>query len=502
MVITTFAARHQVTKSLLFASGLAAICTAISGLVGLVAQSTSAALVALAACAIAATLPLLTPRRAILVALLLLYFVPFQAVPGGLLQGIPTLKWMGLLIIPALALVFLIRRAPRSSGRGSPAMAALAIFFVVALWASWAVNGGTFLDIVGTGLLYLRYPVLFLVLVSVGLDRRSMLQVVGLFFGLTFLQLPETTWRYFVQGVTGDHISWSLGPWGHFPLGVYCIYAICIVVGMCRSGWIPQRWLLLLPLFVLPALMGEIKALLIGGPLCAIAIAAYPRSRDTHLLRRNAAVVLIALTGLGVSSSWGTLWQGSNNTLAIYAEQLQSAAGVGTADAAVASQGSRATITLSLIRTLAQDRSLWLGKGPGSSLAGGLSGRSGEMHTAAGMQSGYIQTAAVLWDVGLLGFVAYFGMLILGFAYVVMALRKLHSRFDLGLAFAAVGMWVFYALLGPWYDLVWRYDTASFLFWIVLAYLAFRVRVKQKMELPAARHEPQGRVAAFIGIRP
>jgi len=59
------------------------------------------------------------------------------------------------------------------------------------------------------------------------------------------------------------------------------------------------------------------------------------------------------------------------------------------------------------------------------------------------------------------------------------------------LALAFLGMWVFYVILGPLYNLVWRYDVSSFMFWFIAAVIYRKTKESRKLA-PASHPFGQG----------
>jgi len=436
-----------------------------AGAGALSAVSTKGALAAGSLCLAAALLWIL--RAHFLVVLMVaLWYLPSQTGPGGLLESAVFFRWAGVLLIPLVAGGLLLQAL--SSRRGIvltqlvlPMGAVLAAVLLSAL-----ANRSSLAGTVGVALLYLRYPLFFIALVNLPISLRTTHEVVKVFLVLVIIQIPEVLIRYAVTGVSGDRISWTLGPYGTLSLGVYCIYAMCLVAGVMVTRGVTLPRIAALCALLIPSLLGEIKALLLFGPICVMAVLAIPSSRLIALPRRLTIVALLLVSAVSIYGYWTNVNQGSNNVLGRVVTQVEQLIGQ-SRDVAGVGRVDRLSWTLESGSTLAQEGSLAFGGGPGSGLAGGVAGTA---------SSGATQLSSMLWDMGAAGLVSYFWLLLSALAIIAAAVVRIRGSRMRGYACAMVGMWVFYTLLGPNYDQVWRYDAASFLFWVLLAGLYVATR--------------------------
>lgn len=413
----------------------------------------------------AALLVMWLARRWLLVVLLvILWYIPGQTAPGGLLDDWVYFRWAGLLLVP-IAAAAVLAVAMRRNGRleVTPIFTAV-IALVVTIAVSAATTSSSPVEAAIALVMYLRYPLLFLALANLPVSRRALDGVVAAFLVLVGLQFVEVVVRYFVLGASGDALSWSLGPWGTFPLGVYAVYAMCLVAGVIATQGVTVARVALLAALVIPAALGEIKALLIAGPLCAAIVLLLPAHRLIRLHRRLTAIAVLVVVGLVIFLLWSVALTHQRNLLADFVAQVAAVVrGTGRPLAVV----NRIGWTLQAWQILQENGQLLFGAGPASSLAGSVNAETGRLMSTG--IPGKTQIGAMLWDTGVAGLLAYVWILLSALWIILTGLRAEVDARLRGYALALVGMWVFYALLGPNYDLVWRADSASFLFWTLLA---------------------------------
>ena len=419
------------------------------------------------AAAVAALLVIWLLRRHLLVVLLvILMFVPGQTAPGGLLDGYIYFRWAGLLLVPVVALCLFAVGLHRNRRLVVTPVLTPVIVVAVVMLVSVALTSASPVEAATAMVLYLRYPLLFIALVNVPVSRRALDEFVRAFLVLIVLQLIEVVIRYAVLGVTGDALTWSLGPWGTFPLGVYAVYAMCLVAGLIATSGVNLWRVVLLVALVVPAVLGEIKALLVAGPLCAAIVLLVPAR---HVIRAHRRIVVIAgvtLVALVLVGGWSLVL---THQAAVLDQFLSQVGGlVRNPEKAGALRGvDRIKWTVQAAGLLNEKGALAFGEGPASSLAGTSTGQAGRLMSTG--IAGVTQIGAMLWDLGLAGLLAYAWLLVVPLLIIVRGLRAAADVRVRALTLAMAGMWVFYALLGPNYDLVWRADSASLIFWTLLA---------------------------------
>lgn len=413
--------------------------------------------------------------------LVLLWFVPPQAAaPAGLLERWSSLRWIGVVLVPLVAIVILASALVKRRRITFPLFLIPAAAFGLIIIVSGVANrsSSSLFDICGTLSLYLRYPLLFWALLVSPVSRSHLIWLLRVFAFLIGVQIVEAFVRHYFMNVTGDNISWLLGPWGASPLGVYGAYAICLIGGAVAS----RRWkiryiaLALLPLSL--AVLGQIRGLLLAGPACLAWIFIFPQQNRRRLAINLGLVAAVATIGIvGIAMTKNSLWTHDTDK------------GVNPIDRVIKDPFSIATYEnfprigtmIDSIKGLDNAGLLWLGRGPGSSLPRTASGSDSPLY-AFDKGQGRSQIAAMAWDTGIVGLTCYAAMLLI-LLWLVARKARNEDETQTWLSLAVWGMWLFYAILAPVYNLSWRDDAPSFLFWTLLAALF----AKSIYDYPASR---------------
>ncbi|HEC78820.1 MAG TPA: hypothetical protein ENI34_06720 [candidate division WOR-3 bacterium] len=336
------------------------------------------------------------------------------------------------------------------------------------------INGADILPSFGSIILYTRYPLLFIALVNMDLKEKVIGKFILLFLLLIILQIPECTLRYLLGGVYGDHISWSLGPWGQFDLGIYAMYTLCLsVANGVVKGFKIMHLIFIGFLFIL-ALLGEIKAFLLASPIVVI-ITIYFSLRQKKAKGRLLAVVLPLLSVVILYYAihvWGYVHRESSDMLAVYFEKVTQIFKNPTIffhTEEVDATSSRIFGSAYIWGYLRRDwKMILFGAGPGSLLAGNFLGNPGKIFDVVPYLN---QLSVTLGETGVVGLVIYLWMLINIFRKIIFVNKTALSDKNHILSAALIGMWFFYTILGPIYDLVWRHDSPNFIFYVLIAYL-------------------------------
>ncbi len=400
--------------------------------------------------------------------LLLTWYVPRQTAPGGYLEDFLVLRWITFILIPIIVLAFLLYRLKANPKiyLGNIIWPVLLLFVVVLL--SGAVNKSTSVATAFTLLIYLRYPLLFLVLINWDLNEKSLDIFLKLFFILVIIQIPETFYRYFISGIRWDHISWTLGPWGHFDLGVYMMYATALIVARSLVFRIRKAYVIVIGCFFLVALFGEIKAYIFFAPL-TICFVVWNCLAFTIPRRRFYAIISLAVVAALSFSA----------TIALYERVFPESRDlyhIRTAlDPGQEGRIHRVAAFTDLLRKLGRDPApALLGWGPGSSLAGEL---GVEADTGFDIPIRHKnQLAETFIDLGFAGLIAYFWLLFCLFGQYRRHYKLEKEKKYLYLNRALTGIWIFFAFLGPLYDLVWRHDSPNYVFFFLTAVIYCRYR--------------------------
>jgi len=420
--------------------------------------------------------------------LLLFWYVPCQAVPRGLLESYPLIRWLSHMVIPVSAAFFFLRDIARNKSWDlSPfSIPIFSILFIILL--SGIYNKTNPLDFVSCILLYLRYPLFFLLLVNLDIDDRALENIVPFFIILTLLQIPEVLYRSLVLGFRGDALCFSLGSYGTLHLGIYCLYLGAFTTSHALETRIKWYHIALLAILFAISGLGEIKALYLFLPLMVLTITLMNRGGFGKLFwRRFLFLSLLAFALFLTLHFWEDLTTMDDFLTRIFSF-IQGALSLRPID------------DLPMILRVEQIRIVWnmlisspehllLGFGPGSSLAGNFSGFSGILiATFSWLLDDSItinQIAAGLSDFGILGILAFFFLFLQIIRLCVRWRLVFHDLKYRILLDSFLGIFIFYAFLGPFYNLVWRYDSSNFIMWGLLAILYRRYKAETPLDASA-----------------
>jgi len=341
--------------------------------------------------------------------------------------------------------------------------------FIVIIF-SGLINQSSLLEIAFTILIYLRYPLLFIVFLNMDIDKDVIRSFLKFFLFLVILQIPEVFYRFFILGIRWDYISWTLGPWGTFDLGVYMLYLTAIIIAYSLIMLVkPVKYipiLILIFLFFLIAVMGEIKAFIFFTPIVAFFIIYNCIKNKISIKKLYIAIGLVFFIFIGFIFSLILYEKIYPESVAIkkIGNMLNPATG--------GEIYVRISAPIDIIKKVEIDVSDFLvGMGPGSSFAGSYIEERGIIYEFVQYKNQLVETFA---DIGIIGIFTFFWLLIC----LIIVLRKhIKIEYDKSYIFlnhAVTGMWLFYAILGPFYDLVWRHDSPNFIFFFLAASLYSR----------------------------
>jgi len=292
------------------------------------------------------------------------------------------------------------------------------------------------------------------------LPKNIVRAFIATFLVLIILQIPECFYRYLFLGIGWDNISWSLGPWGAFDLGVYMIYATALLAASAIIKKFRIYYVLLFGCFFTLATFGEIKAFVVAAPLVA-GVVIFSSLRHAPKRKTAAAVsmsAIILIFFLSVFAVWNNIYSDGISALPGNPHELD--------------DGSLKRIS-ALTTTWEYMKDDWhkvlFGLGPGSSLMGSFFGEGGSISEIPIAYKN--QLASIFADSGILGTSSYFIMLMILFIKTRKGNRQIIEPEIKIISSAMSGIWLYYAILGPFYDLVWRHDSPNFIFYFFSAIL-------------------------------
>jgi len=409
-----------------------------------------------------------------IILLLITWYIPRQTAPGAYLENYLVLRWITFLVIPLIFIWFILHMLLSDTKIyvANIIFPMISVFGVIVF--SGLINKSSLLEIAFTILIYLRYPLLFIVFLNMDIDKDVLISFLKVFFFLVIIQIPEVFYRFFFMGIKGDTISWTLGPWGHFDLGVYMIYATAIIVARDLIIRIKLSHIILIFCFFLVAAMGFIRMFMFFSPI-VIGFVIYNCFKNKKL-KKKFYIAIVILTVMVVGFIFSVYCYGKVFPESRVVEDIVSM----MMNPKEIGRVSRINALPDIISKVEINTSNFLiGWGPGSSLAGEYLAERGKFFKFT--TSSKTQLVETFVDVGIVGIITYFWLLVC----LILEFRKHINVEDnetyIFLNHAIIGMWLFYTILGPVYDIVWRHDSPNFIFYFLAAVIYNRYRnIKNK----------------------
>lgn len=416
----------------------------------------------------------------------LIWYLPAWTTPGGPMEHIRIVRWFMSLIVPLLGIIQLGRNIKFRQQLDLTPIALPLITFVLVVILSTMINNSGFLNMIGYFSLFLQYPLFFMVLMNIKLPDRIIAWFIGLFLFLIFIQVPEIIFRYLMFGITGDTISFTLGIWGAYNIGIFSLYAIALITAHGLVTRFRLLHLLAYLLLLICALIGEIKVVVVGAPLIVMAVVLvflykrFSQGLDISIYIKKfiCGIIILALL-LPIYKNWGKVQ--SNNSLNKFSEDIYTIiSGTKPLTKREIYSINRFGILIEVFDFLKKKPlNLLFGLGPGSSFAGNFFSSRGKLLSLLNLPKWMVlpQIPSVLTDIGIVGLIIHLWIFTILLKYLLVANQKAQSIFYESLLLGSFGVWVFYVIVGPIYNIVWRTDCASYIFYFFMA-----VACKQAMK--------------------
>jgi len=391
---------------------------------------------------------------------------------GGVLESFVIFRWFGLFAIAIVFSVQLVRNLASAkpfiySFMGAPIIALIVIGAISAFF-----NKQGIMNLLGYLALYLQYPLFFIVLLNLGISEKMCKVFIALFLFLIFLQVPEVILRFLLMGITWDGVSMTLGAWGTYNIGVFSIYAVAFITSHAIVKGVRFSHFVLLGMLLLTAIIGEIKIVILACPFVVFVtlLARYDsrHMRRTYALSLIVISIIVAILLAVAYVLWERIYAGQND-LARFLDSVWRIFAQGEFDISRINRIGSVAMLLDFLNDT--PLGLLLGLGPGTSLAGNFFDFQGKLLELMPESFMITQISATLADVGLLGFAVYFWMFILFFRLLLRVRRQELDTFNKIVVYGSFGVLLFYAVLGPVYNIVWRSDVSSFVFYFIMAYV-------------------------------
>ncbi len=338
--------------------------------------------------------------------------------------------------------------------------------YILFSFISGMINGVGLFTTLGYLAVYLRYPLLFVLLANIDVSEKAIRKFFIMFLVLFFIQIPEVLIRYTTLNIKGDDISWSLGSWGTTNLGIYGIYSGCLIVAHALNNRFTIFHIAGLFLLFIPAIFGEIKAVIIWLPIIIIlTIFMHPFRTRIKKYTTLFAMLTIVIVGSSIVMNFWQSFYGNQLSNIINNIHKTIQGNVGWEDKYSA---YRLGIFLRIIESARLNQTNFLlGYGPGSSFVGNFSGKPGLITTFENPSKDTPnQIASTILDVGIIGLILYY-LILFNLVFIWKKANNIingnENKF-LGIMRTAFGGMLFYYLIvGPLYHPVWRFDAASFI---------------------------------------
>lgn len=402
--------------------------------------------------------------------LLYIWLITGRADPGDLLQYLPVIRWLTYLLIPMLLLIgslYIVTRGKyKKTFIDKPV---LLLLFLMTL--STYLNDASLTDLFyGIGV-YLRYPLLFILLLNIPRSTSKGREFLFTFCMIVVLLALEAVFNFIVYSKQGDTTFFTIGStWGTANAGVFFVVMISLMTAHALLTGIRSYHVFLLALIVITASIASIRTVLIVSvPIIFIVFAIYKRWLNISRLV-GMAITITLLVFAATFIDWHVI--------------LSTSPVLSRFD-----PGYRLEFIREVLLHIPDMGNLFLGAGP-RSLAPGTAGSAGvlykyfleyDRHVINLGSNQYVKSLA---ELGIAGLLVYYFLLyrILKVAWLNWcSVRTAHSAplwfRVLNLGF--FGIWIFYACVGLISNDLWRMDASSLIFWFFAAVLAVAYRDKQ-----------------------
>ena len=273
-----------------------ALCIGVGLALGLLVLS-GKPLYLLVALGIAASFVVFLSDEVLIVILLVVHFSLFWAVDQFSLPN--KLMWLPEGIIGLLFIKALVREGGGYS-RTETRVFRILLLLVFFSFLSAVTNALTPLTVAVGSRWWFRYPLMWWALSRMSIRPEFRKFAIVLFLGLIFLQVPASAFQKFFGaasiGSSGDAAGGMLGASNTHDLGLLCITAICLLVGLYRETR-DKRLLLLIPLLFLPSGLAEVKAFFIFTPIVCVYLLKRDLLQNPRLAFGWAAAIVVFLMG-------------------------------------------------------------------------------------------------------------------------------------------------------------------------------------------------------------
>ena len=391
--------------------------------------------------------------------LIYLWLVVGQTDPGAPLESVRFLRWISYPAIGVAVAITWVYVMTVGKLRTTGIEIHLALVMGV-LCLSGLVNDTRPSEILLGAAIYLRYPLLFLLLVNVGDYLRGYSAFIRLFVLIAVAVSLEGIANNLVLGLHQDRTYISLGPFaGTSTAGVFLLYLGCLIWSDCLVRRIRAYHLVGVLLILAAAYIASIRATLaLVLPMGVFLYLVHQRFIGTRL------VIAISLFGVcGTTICAWLLWHSASGDLSIPTQ---------------VSPQYRLSYIGAVMDELVNSGALWLGVGPLSMSPASVASEGAfyalfqeEMLSVA--RGGVNQYVKAFAEMGVIGFAIYWLMLVKVLRVVYRGQRDADFRnhLDRTASLAFVGLWLHFSSIGLLYNDFWRFEASALVFWTIAAHV-------------------------------
>lgn len=413
------------------------------------------------AAAVIAALVLFSPELGVLFLVVQFFFLGSLVTLGYLPHAA---LWLPDIIIASLVLRVLALSRGGTRGLVAPRSLLVACVTLTALClASSAINGMGGMEVLIGLRFYLKYPLLFFVLLNCEIGPRFFIRLMAGFIVIAAIQIPVSAFQYASLGGVDDANAGTMGFTGGQDLLFLALVAMTflltwVFIRRRELGYV----LLALGMLVAP-ILASVRAALVFGPVAFVIVIARAISLDAKRFSATAVKVsLIAVVGvlLAAASSFlgSAIAENSFSRVGGIAAQ-ESRGGLESTGRITAARSAASIIAGSPASTV-------LGYGPGSAHASRLA--YGGLNQSATFRLTRHQVSATLLELGWAGIAALAVIIWMAWRITIRA-RFGHGEMGDAIIFSGPLVVVNFALMQGYFA-AWTGGNASpLLFWLVLA---------------------------------
>ncbi|RZB31515.1 MAG: hypothetical protein SRB2_04484 [Desulfobacteraceae bacterium Eth-SRB2] len=400
-----------------------------------------------------------------------LLYVPAQTAPGGLLAGVIILRWSFYFILPALIMLELLPKWHKRQFRFRKEFLIGFMLLVIEIVLSGIIRQYSLMSVVSTILLFLSFPALFFVFESLPDIKEITRKVFLAVLILVLVQIPEVAIRYFIFGYRGDSVSFTLGEFGTYPLGILAVISIVFVMAHGLIKRLTFKHVICIGLLFCLAPLGEIKSIYYSSGILIVVLftAHFYATRGHHNIRLYFKMLFVFLLFILALFFIYLFWSKfSFNVDFIRVLNLLPFVELDFPSNRAFEPLRLKSALLVLDYVFRSSETVFFGLGPGSTLTGNI-GEPGILGTLSMDNPSFLitQYPGALADVGVLGLTLYSWMFFIVGKQILVSYFRNPSDFVL---LTGIGVWVYYVLIGPQHGLAWRNPVVSYIFWLIASY--------------------------------